>query len=126
MHKQSEPHKIHLELLNGKLYARIAEFWFKYVGYSSLAAGIAIAEELDAGWLLWVTKWLSYFAIYLWLNFVVNNLVFYIWPDLRPQWGSHKLNKWHFIVSNTFSLPLVFLAYSFGVELSRAVIIANA
>lgn len=126
MHKQSEPHRIHLEILNGQLYARLAEFWLKYVGYSSLAAGITIAEQLESSWLLSAARWLSYLAIYLWLNYVVDSLFFYTWPDLNLRWGSRKPKKWHLIISNVFSLPLVFLAIIFAIKLSEAITIANS
>lgn len=124
MHKKTEPHKIHLELLSGKFGARIAEFWFKFIGYSAIAAGVSVAQATHESWLLSSAKWLSYAAIYLWLKYEIEKVFFYMRPDLEPEWG-YSPTTWHLYISNSLNLPLLFLAYYFGVQVSEALASVN-
>ena len=116
-----KPHKIHLDLLAGKVQGAFGEFWFKYVGYCLLVATVYTASKLASSTLLNIVSWLSLLALYGWLRYQVERFFFYLWPETEPKWG-YKPKQWQLFVANILILPMVFLAVAFGVKFAEIIL----
>jgi hypothetical protein len=118
---ESKPHRFHLDLLSGKAYGAMAEFWFKYVGYCLIVAGVMAVSDIGGSLLILAIKWLSIFSLYAWLRRQVEIAFIYFWPELEPEWGCSP-NMKRLLFANTLALPLVVLGYSVGLKAAEIII----
>ena len=81
----------------GESQAILAEAWFTYLGFLTLTAVVhAVAEKSGlAGFV--AMKWISYLAIWRWVMYKVESLIWVVFPSVRPSAGKRVYGKAFFL-----------------------------
>lgn len=73
----------------GEAQAILAEAWFSYLGFLTLTALFhAVADKSGVmGFIAF--KWICYLALWRWVMFKVDSLIWVMFPQVKPEPGKH-------------------------------------
>ena len=77
--------KIKKELFTGETGCRLADFWFKFIGYLAGISALTLASETIEDIYLSGAVAFSYFVLFLWLKAKSDNFIWWLMPSGRPQ-----------------------------------------
>ena len=104
-----------IRINTGESRARLAETWFKFLGFVGLTTVIHAAAQTTANWGLAVLTLVCYIVMFGWVEFRVDSLIWRLFPSVDPT--SESVDHSRIPISVGASATIMIGVYLFAISL---------
>ena len=98
-----------IKIITGEAHAKLAEGWFKFLGFVALTAVFHAAAAKTDHLILEALKWICYIFLFRWTNFKIDQLIWLLFPSTNPV--SKRRKEKNVIISVFISTMIMLFVY---------------